>query len=151
MAGVFFCDETHFLAGFQPKLNLISGIGGKPEQRDTCLEETASREMLEELFGLSLGPKAIPFQPERVVENAGYTIFVFSFHDLHKMLRALSEYKSPFYESFPSTLQDLIYKRMDIGQEITRLNLYPFSYTKGLSKDLLSDIKLIHGEQQDSY
>jgi len=149
MAGVFFCDETHFLAGFQPKLNLISGIGGKPEQRDTCLEETASREMLEELFGLS--PKPIPFQPERVVKNTGYTIFVFSFHDLHKMLRALSEYKSPFYESFPSTLQDLIYKRMDIGQEITRLNLYPFSYRKGLSKELLADIKLIHDEQQDSY
>jgi hypothetical protein len=149
-AGVFFHDETHFLGGYQPKIGCISGIGGKREEDDS--KHTALREMLEELLGYT-NPYIIQalegIQEERCIRNGGYIIYVFSLYELCYMLHIISTFsiQSPFYETHPLTMDQLIYLRNDTPKEITRLYLLPLTRTEGLSPELIKDLtNLIHNE-----
>ena len=51
-SGVLFTNQTNVLAGYNIKINAISGIGGKPVDTEDP-DVTAIREMLEELFELN--------------------------------------------------------------------------------------------------
>jgi hypothetical protein len=146
MAGVFFHDQTHVLGGYQPKIGLITGIGGKKEPGDKDSKTTALREMVEELFGYTdyrIVDALTPIKEENCIDGA-YTIYVFSFFQLSRMLYTISTFQltSPYYKEHPLTIPDLIYKRLSPeGQEITRLHLIPFHRTEGLSPDFIEDIK----------
>jgi hypothetical protein len=156
-AGVLFHDETHFIAGYQPKIGLISGIGGKEEPGDKNSKATALREMLEELFGYS-DPRIIDalatIQEEKVIDYGSYIVYVYSLYHLSSMLYTISTFRlqSQYYEQHPLTIHDLIYKRrlpqvhqqeLTKGcsqQELTKLYLLPLTRREGLSLDLIKDI-----------
>lgn len=145
-AGVLFHDETHFLAGYQPKIGLVSGIGGKREN-DMSSKHTAFREMLEELLGYT-SPEIIEalfsIKEERLVDTKGYTIYFFSLYQLCQILRIVSTFsiQSPFYDIHPLTADQLIYLRNDIPKEITRLYLLPLDnlHLLPLSPELMEDL-----------
>jgi len=148
-SGVLFHDETHFIAGYQPKLGLISGIGGKKEAGDKNAKITALREMLEELFGYS-DSKIIDalstIKEEKVIEHDTYTVYVYSLYHLSSMLHIISTFRiqSDYYEQNPLTIRDLIYKRLLLQgeghQELTKIHLLPLTRREGLSLDLIKDI-----------
>jgi hypothetical protein len=158
-AGVLFHDETHFIAGYQPKIGLISGIGGKKEPGDKNAKATALREMLEELFGYS-DPRIIDalatIQEEKVIDYGSYIVYVYSLYHLSSMLYSISTFRlqSHYYEEHPLTIHDLIYKRLLLEdeahqqeltkgcskQELTKLHLLPLTRREGLSLDLIKDI-----------
>lgn len=151
-AGVLFHDETHFIAGYQPKISLISGIGGKKEPGDKNAKATALREMLEELFGYN-DPRIIDalvtIQEEKVIDYGSYIVYVYSLYHLSSMLYSISTFRlqSPYYEHHPLTIHDLIYKRRLLEaqaqphpQELTKLHLLPLTRREGLSLDLIKDI-----------
>jgi hypothetical protein len=151
-AGVLFRDETHFIGGYQPKISLINGIGGKKEPGDKNAKETALREMLEELFGYS-DSKIIDalstIKEEKVIEHDTYTVYVYSLYHLSSMLHIISTFRiqSDYYEQNPLTIRDLIYKRLllqgeghQTHQELTKIHLLPLSRREGLSLDLIKDI-----------
>jgi hypothetical protein len=160
-AGVLFRDETHFIAGYQPKLGLINGIGGKKEAGDKNAKATALREMLEELFGYN-DPRIIDalvtIQEEKVIDYGSYIVYVYSLYHLSSMLYIISTFRlqSPYYEHHPLTIHDLIYKRRLLEaqahphpqeltkgcsqQELTKLHLLPLTRREGLSLDLIKDI-----------
>jgi hypothetical protein len=160
-AGVLFHDETHFIAGYQPKIGLISGIGGKKEPGDKNAKATALREMLEELFGYS-DPRIIDalatIQEDKVIDYGYYIVYVYSLYHLSSMLYSISTFRlqSQYYEQHPLTIHDLIYKRrlpqappqpqpqeLTKGcsqQELTKIHLLPLTHREGLSLDLIKDI-----------
>jgi hypothetical protein len=150
-AGVLFRDETHFIGGYQPKIGLINGIGGKKEPGDKNAKETALREMLEELFGYS-DSKIIDalstIKEEKVIEHDTYTVYVYSLYHLSSMLHIISTFRiqSDYYEQNPLTIRDLIYKRLllqgeaQAHQELTKIHLLPLTRREGLSLDLIKDI-----------
>ena len=153
MAGCMFTDGRIVLAGFQPKMGKISGFGGGAKPYETPFE-TAIRETLEELLGVSEVPhELIAKMPEggRHISYPAYTCFLYSFDDLETILRRSRRYyvMSPYYSDFPVTIGDLILKRDPAAEgEVTRLFLLPtdtdFLLCKSFQKDLkaISDICL---------
>lgn len=151
-AGVLFHDETHFIAGYQPKIGLISGIGGKKEPGDKNAKRTALREMLEELFGYSdsrIIDALATIQEEKVIDYGSYIVYVYSLYHLSSMLHIISTFRlqSEYYEQHPLTIRDLIYKRIlpqpqthQTKQELTKIHLLPLTRREGLSLDLIKDI-----------
>ena len=152
-AGVLFHDETHVLGGYQPKIGFISGIGGKMDPSDINIKGTALREMVEELFGYTntapIVDSLLSIQEEKILQNGTYSIYVFSIYQLYQMLHVISTFhiQSPYYDIYPITIQDLIYKRKYMNQEVTKLYLLPHTRTQGLSLEFIKDIQSIHTEQ----
>ena len=138
-AGTVFINNTHILAGYQPKKQkpFISGIGGMKEQGETYIK-TAIREMLEELFEFDTIFSEIICEieefviPLKIIQNGNYVLVVYSFADLETILKLLKKYnlQSYLYKKMPTTIVELIFHRqnssIDKIPEISQLSLLPF-------------------------
>jgi|SRR5579872_3067126 len=148
-AGCVFTNGQMILAGLQSKQNqlVISGIGGKSNEGETP-HETAMRETIEELFGVTdvsteLILKLIELLPiNKTCGTDIYSIYVYTFDDLIKLLQLASTYLiSNLYEEFPSTLTDLIFKRkIDSNTEIRSLCLVPICFNLSFDPYFVEDI-----------
>lgn len=150
MAGILFTNGNVFLAGYKSYKGHITGIGGKPSGDET-LPQTAIRETLEELLGI---PEVSLFflklfertlLPFKKIENGGYTHFLCTFDDLETFL-TIAEIAftiSPFYDTFPRTLGDLVTQRKNTERaEITHLAILPFVGDLRIARHLVEDITL---------
>ena len=134
MAGVVFKSETHVLMGYKPHDGIITGIGGKPIGDEVPIR-TAFREAVEEIFGIQpesdvLNALVSEFSPRGMAENKGYKMFILTIDDLLVFMRIVrdSARVSPFYRSFPSSLEDLILtRRAPKSVEIVSLALLPIT------------------------
>lgn len=134
MAGVVFKSETHVLMGYKPHDGIITGIGGKPIGDEVPIR-TAFREAVEEIFGIQpesevLNSLVSQFSPRGMAENKGYKMFILTIDDLLVFMRIVrdSARVSPFYRSFPSSLEDLILtRRAPKSVEIVSLALLPIT------------------------
>ena len=132
-SGIFFCNQTHLLMGYQPEKLKITGIGGKAIGDESAIE-TAFRETVEELLGINPKPKQVKFLISqfpvfKTAINGMYKMFILDFHDLETfLLHCKNKFgSSPYYESFPETLEDLILKRTACKDaEVITLALVPF-------------------------
>jgi len=122
-AGCIFTNGKHILAGYQGR---ISGIGGKAEEGEQP-QATALREMLEEIFGIHFDIEKIRLTPRQIIVKKTYTIFVYSFEDLEAIcdVLRLCEVESPLYEKIPTTIWELVSKRLFSNSEITALCILP--------------------------
>lgn len=151
-AGCLFTDGIYVLAGLQVKNGnrLVSGFGGGGLSEEDIIH-TALREMVEEIFEIYDIPEVIEeifvhFIPRRFVENGDYTILVYDFEDLLDFSNILkgNHLTSPVYEKFPSSIEELIFKRCPMETtEIQRLALLPFDSEMILDKHFLKDIELV--------
>ena len=123
MAGCLFTNGTHVLAGYQ---GTISGIGGKAEEGEEP-QTTALREMLEEIFGITFDIEKVRLAPQKIIVKNAYTIFVYSFDDLEEMCSIIKEtgVVSPFYTKIPTTVWELVLKRLPNDSEVRALCLLP--------------------------
>ena len=134
MAGVVFKSETHVLMGYKPHDGIITGIGGKPIGDEVPIR-TAFREAVEEIFGIQpesevLNALICEFSPRGMAENKGYKMFILTIDDLLVFMTIVrdSARVSPFYRSFPSSLEDLILtRRAPKSVEIVSLALLPIT------------------------
>ncbi len=117
--GCIFTDKTYVLAGLQVKkeCNLISGFGGMALEQEESIH-AALRETVEELVGLFDVPQIIDelflhCMPQRFFQNGPYLLLQYSFEDLEDMLKIIRGYnvQSPYYATFPLTVQDLLFHR----------------------------------------
>ena len=135
MAGILFTDGKIVLAGYKPYKGYITGIGGKQKENEP-LFQCAVRETLEELFGwTTIHPDVLAVSMERLqcvheTHYKGYTQFHCSFESLRALLVFLSMFmqvKSPYYASFPFTVDELVFNRnAPEGAEIAQLALLPY-------------------------
>jgi hypothetical protein len=123
-AGVVFTDGQRVLAGYQPKKKkpFLSGIGGGRDEGETYVM-TAVREMIEELYELRDIPKKkyAPLYkdivervvPNKIVQSGTYIMLIYTFKDLDAILKITKRHglSSPLYDTMPTTLMDLIFKR----------------------------------------
>jgi hypothetical protein len=123
-AGCLFTNGTHVLAGYQKCT--INGIGGKAEEGEEP-QATALREMLEEIFGISFDIEKIRLTPQKIIVKHDYTIFVYSFEDLEAMcgVLRLCGVESPMYKKIPSTVCEIVLKRIASDSEVPILCLLP--------------------------
>ena len=134
MAGVVFKSETHVLMGYKLHDGIITGIGGKPIGDEVPIR-TAFREAVEEIFGIQPEPSLLTalvteFSVRGMAENKGYKMFILTLDDLLVFMRIVrdSASVSPFYHSFPSSLEDLILtRRAPKSVEIVSLALLPIT------------------------
>jgi hypothetical protein len=134
MAGVVFKSETHVLMGYKLHDGIITGIGGKPIGDEVPIR-TAFREAVEEIFGIQPEPSLLTalvteFSVRGMAENKGYKMFILTLDDLLVFMRIVrdSARVSPFYHSFPSSLEDLILtRRAPKSVEIVSLALLPIT------------------------
>jgi hypothetical protein len=134
MAGVVFKSETHVLMGYKLHDGIITGIGGKPIGDEVPIR-TAFREAVEEIFGIQPEPSLLTalvseFSLRGMAENKGYKMFILTLDDLLVFMRIVrdSARVSPFYRSFPSSLEDLILtRRAPKSVEIVSLALLPIT------------------------
>jgi hypothetical protein len=134
MAGVVFKSETHVLMGYKLHDGIITGIGGKPIGDEVPIR-TAFREAVEEIFGIQPEPSLLTalvseFSLRGMAENKGYKMFILTLDDLLVFMRIVrdSARVSPFYHSFPSSLEDLILtRRAPKSVEIVSLALLPIT------------------------
>jgi 8-oxo-dGTP pyrophosphatase MutT (NUDIX family) len=150
MAGILFTNEKLFLAGYKSFKGYITGIGGK-QKKDESLFITAIRETLEELLGIDdvetfeLELFENNIKPFKSFENNGYTHFCCSFLDLTLFLKFafIIRKKSPFYDYFPSSLEQLLLERKNSEEsEISHLTLLPCVQNIHIAKHLVEDINL---------
>ena len=122
-AGCLFTNGTHVLAGYQGTIN---GIGGKAKEGEEP-QATALREMLEEIFGVVFDIEKVRLPPQKIIVKKSYTIFVYDFDDLESMCSTLkaSSIVSPMYSEIPTTVWDLIVKRLPVESEVRSLCLLP--------------------------
>jgi hypothetical protein len=138
-AGYFFTNGVHVLAGYQPKgsKSIISGIGGKIEN-DEKWQQTAVREVFEELLGIEVPEGFVPPEAIRSIKSGPYIFAIATFEDLEVFLRAAT--LSPFYEEMPTNISDLILKRINNHQEVQQLVLLPVNSELVLDPDFLKDM-----------
>jgi len=147
-AGCMFTNGIVVLAGFQPKIGKISGFGGVGKEPETP-HETAIRETLEELLGVSSVPyELIAKMPEcnRHIAYPSYTCFLYSFDDLDTILRRARRYyvTSPYYSEFPTNVSELILNRdYHDGMEVTDLFMMPTNTEVEISKSFQKDLKAV--------
>lgn len=156
-AGCLFFTERLLLAGYQPhkKQPILSGLGGLRKATELPAQ-TAFRETVEELYHVEHVPRELierlqkKLIPNAVLDEDGYVVLVFDLFQLLKLLRICKNYgvKSPLYSTMPTTLDDLLMKRLpDPSAEISHLCLFPLidvsSPDKILDKSFLSDIRRI--------
>lgn len=150
-AGLLFTNEKLFLGGYKSFKGHITGIGGKPSDRDMNQLHTAFRETLEELLGVKDIDTAVldhficAIRPYREMTNGGYTHFLCSFDDLSVMLGIafLRFRSSPYYDIFPTTIDQLLFQRKNVERaEISHLCLLPFMFELRIARHLITDINL---------
>ena len=132
-AGCLFVNGTHALAGYQPGKTVpcISGIGGKREERDSGVMETALREMLEEVLGIYDSARFMGalagVEYITMIRGRNYVNIVYSFIALEKILGIMQAagVQSPYYKVFPLTLNELIFSREAGGAEIVHFAVLP--------------------------
>jgi len=148
-AGTIFTNNEIVLAGFNVKINTISGIGGKPNNCELPWE-TAIRETLEELFEINPSNELIIdinllIKPNKIKNNLNYYIWVYTIDDLNTLLKFLKSKQtvSKLYKKFPKNISELILNRNTaITKEIRELYLLPFNPFK-LSSEFILDLQLI--------
>jgi hypothetical protein len=132
MAGILFVDtqSKSVLAGFHPKLNRLSGFGGKSRGEETAAQ-TAVREVAEELFGVfNLSKEHIDSFADGLDDPKvydGYSLFIEPIETVFKLSTFLSKngYFSPFYSHLPISVSELIYHRIPSKTaEITEVSLF---------------------------
>ena len=132
MAGILFVDtqSKSVLAGFHPKLNRLSGFGGK-SRGDETVPQTAVREVSEELFGVfTLTEEHINVFAEQLGTPRvydGYSLFVEPIETVFKLSMFLSKngYFSSFYNNLPLSVSELIYHRiLSKTTEVTNISLF---------------------------
>ena len=132
MAGILFVDtqSKSVLAGFHPKLNRLSGFGGKSRGDETA-QQTAVREVTEELFGVfNLSEDHIQAFATELGECKvydGYSLFIEPIETVFKLSMFLSKngYFSPFYNNLPLSVSELIHHRSPSKTtEVTNILLF---------------------------
>jgi len=133
-AGLLFTNRRIALSGYHPHKHTFSGVGGKRELSDTSSLFTAFREGLEELFGFNDIPPSLMIvllnefsAPEFILFYVDYVQYVYTFHHLTRFLEIVQRYelKSPYYDVFPRTIEELLIQRVAKTGEITHLALVP--------------------------
>lgn len=153
-AECLFTDKKYILAALQEKNGklVLSGLGGKKEETDECIIDTAIRETLEELFHIHDIPShivkylMIHYIPRNQFINGDYHVLVYDFYELSDFLHICQGFglKSPLYESFPRTINDLILRRKILPEaEVKQLALLPFIQGLELCKHFASDIDML--------
>lgn len=151
-AGCLFTNGTHILAGLQTKEDreVLSGFGGKIEPTDLCIVDTAIRETLEELLGLSEIPYdvihhiMVNYIPRNQFKTGDYSVFVYTFEDLEDFLRIAKGFglQSPLYDSMPGDFSSLLFKRKALPEsEVRQLAVLPLTANQALCPWLLSDLQ----------
>ena len=147
-AGCMFTDGRAVLTGFQPKFSKISGFGGMSKPYESPFE-TAVRETLEELLGVSEVPyELIAKFPEckRHIAYPAYTCFIYNFDDLETILRRARRYylTSEYYSEFPTDIGSLILNRQFVeGMEVTDLFLMPVNTNVPISRSFQKDLNAV--------
>ena len=150
-AGKLFTNKKVILAGYQPKLRSISGIGGIKEEGEKY-KQTAIRETIEELFHIKKVPKKLikeiikTVEIEKVVKNETYKILIYNFRSLKKILKIIKAHGiiSPLYKKIPTSLSKLLLKRKNSHKsEITQLAILPFEKEITVNKYLINDMALV--------
>jgi 8-oxo-dGTP pyrophosphatase MutT (NUDIX family) len=133
-AGVLFTNKRVALSGYHHYKSCLSGIGGKREASDRTIQETAFREALEELFSIAVVPRSIIKQlcdvfstPDPILVSSNYIAYVYSFDDLTRLLHLCKSFGlvSPVYTSFPETIEDLLFQRIQGEGEVSHLAIVP--------------------------
>jgi hypothetical protein len=161
-AGAIFTNGTHILAGYQPnkKSPFISGIGGRMEEGEKFIE-TAIRESIEEILDIKVVPRKLiedimkNVEFKKTIENDSYSIVIYSFEDLFKMIKITSSHikNSPIYKNIPSDLEELIFQRFPSKEsEISQLCILPIvNHSHNLPLidiNLLKDILILQGSKK---
>ena len=175
-AGMIFDNGHTILCGYEPSKSIGCGrygqssaacqaepgkripalyaIGGKREATDANYRETASRETIEELFGIQnpsreILQRILLFAPHEEMIVNGYIMLRYGFGDLVAMMLTLRDQRSPFYRTMPTTVSDLVLGRRDVtGSEMSHLCLLPMvSPALSVSSDLADDIRRLHLER----
>jgi hypothetical protein len=145
MAGILFTDGKFVLAGYKGK---ITGIGGKKQLNETPIE-TATREMVEELFELEEIPTGLlsaiidRLEFDDLISWENYCTFIMDFTDLGLILGILSLFnvKSRVYKEIPVNINELIRTRLILpSAELTYILLIPCEYNIEFDRHFLSDI-----------
>ena len=150
-AGCLFTNHAHVLAGFHHRKSIpfIGGFGGKKEKNEVY-EETAIREMVEELFNVTnvsftliINIKKII--PLKTLHHNNYYILVYTFDDLLTILAECNKFvKSDLYEKMPTTVESLIFNRLyNEKSEISTLCLLPKSKFLKIENDFAVDISML--------
>jgi hypothetical protein len=150
-AGCLFTNHNHVLAGYHHRKSIpfIGGFGGKKEKNEVY-EESAIREMVEELFNVTnvsftliINIKKII--PLKTLHHNNYYILVYTFDDLLTILTECKKFvKSDLYEKMPDTVETLIFDRLyNEKSEISTLCLLPKSKFLKIEKDFILDISMI--------
>jgi hypothetical protein len=131
-----FTDGKRVLAGYQPNKEkpFVSGIGGSKKSGETYFE-TALRETMEELFGVSKYPDKLldelkMIEPKNICQNSGYVNLIYSFDDLGLFLLVLDKHKteleSSVYKNIPKTMSSILLDRIyEKDAEISHVLLLP--------------------------
>lgn len=150
-AGCLFTNHNHVLAGFHQKKTIpfIGGFGGKKENNE-IYEETAIREMVEELFNVTnisftLIINIIKIIPLKTLHHNNYYILIYTFDNLLTVLAECKKFiKSDLYEKMPTTVESLIFDRLyNENSEISTLCLLPKSKVLKIENDFAIDISMI--------
>jgi hypothetical protein len=146
-AGCLFIQDTYVLTGYNPKLNIWSGIGGKIEPGESP-RITAYRETIEELFGINPSKEilddcesAFGIIPLNIRDNYGVIKISFDLYiHLSYILRA-HKCVSPFYNNIPISFNEVIHQRKQVeNAEITVLKIINYKdHNPDISIDLLLD------------
>ncbi len=165
-AGCMFGNDTHILIAVHGRdynrrgvpVKLLNGLGGRREGEETP-QETALREVLEEMFGIEK-PNEMPewsrmledFQlqkPKQVIhmESPHYITFVYTIDDLCQFLQVWEHvFTSSYYKVFPRTLEELLFTRVaPETAEVSHILLWPRSLlanTYFLSNDVIHDLSV---------
>jgi len=132
MAGILFVDteSKSVLAGFHPKLNRLSGFGGK-QRGEERPEQTAVREVVEELFGIfTLTEEHIDVFAEKLRASklySEYTLFIEPLETVFELSTFLSKngYFSAFYSQLPLSVSQLIGHRiLSKTSEVSDISLF---------------------------
>ena len=151
-AGCIFTNQTHVLAALQTKRGVekISGLGGMKKTGETY-QQTAVREMLEELFELKIPDEILSLvtlhiKPHGVHLRGTYVLIHYSFDQLQGILELVKPWleTTVLYERFPLNLTELILERKQSDlAEITSLCLLPLRSPILLDSHFLNDIEYI--------
>ena len=116
-AGILFYKNNHFLMGFSYHLKKWSGFGGKIELQDRTSLDTALREVVEEIFGISPESYIVDMlsciRISHKINRKGYILYLCDIDQLLLISTILIYYNktSPYYYIMPITLSDIICMR----------------------------------------
>ena len=150
-AGILFQDDKNFLSGWNPSLDSWSGFGGKRHGLETSIE-TAIRETVEEIFQVNPSKGDISaledqLSPFDFKQNGDYVVFFMNVSSLFQISLFLEKkgYRSPLYDSFPTTVTEFIEKRKIPEQheyEISHLCLLNAEFVGKIDRYFQSDLRL---------